>query len=203
MARPKGSKNKETEEAIVKEVSEVVEEYPDTVLEDVPEVVEVVEEEKIEILSKEKEEIVALRKKVADLEETKRLLESRKSGKSLEEYLKDPNFGTTSYLTINTVVGTDPNGRQIRNAQGLSAFPDLVDPVTGLNAAPDVGFDGPSNEKPYPGRKAADIVRNSKTEVPFEGKLTPIKDVIYQLRVRYFEKRNLADEMFLKQQKIA
>lgn len=136
-------------------------------------------------IEKEETEVEKLRKEVE-------YLRGQVNDAPFEEARKSKFFGTRMYISINRFEKTNPRNPNLvqYTPASLSVFPDFVDKVTGEQVAPDIGFDK--------NRKEADAWRNSDKEIIFEGEKAKVKDVIYLLQRRYFERRRNGDSEFLK-----
>jgi hypothetical protein len=191
MARPKGSVNK------IREITKTVDEFGNVQNEEIAEKEEIVPETEVDVfdIQAEREEIAkereALKQGMAELAELKNKYEI----KTLDECMKDKFYGSRVYLKINKSVSTDQNGRPLYVAANLSCFPDTINKRTGEYLAPDIGFDS---------REEADEFRNSKEKLTsYKGKLTPICDVIADLRNEYHRKRTEGDQRHIAQQNLS
>ncbi len=154
----------------------------------------------------QQEEFERLKQEVERLKKIEAELRSTERAKSVEELMKEnPYFGTRMYLKYAKQNGTDRHGMPIWVVYNISAFPDALDTFTNERLAPDLGFDGlgSQNEKPYPGRAAADKLRESNEEkVVYDGVEMGVKDAIHKMRLDYLQRRIKADEVFLRQKKL-
>jgi hypothetical protein len=140
-----------------------------------------------EVNKQEDDELAKLKKEVEEL----RIKAAKKSNETLEELMKDPLYGTTSYLTFHKKVEPDPlhPERKIYTTVSLSAFPDAINKNDGSQLAPDIGVDS---------REEADKLRASETiMVQHRGKYVSVKQAIQALRQEYYDKRKKADFDFL------
>jgi len=109
---------------------------------------------------------------------------------SFEDAIKDKHFGTRMYLTVTRSSHPDYRNPALMryNRAALSVFPDCVDKVSGIQVAPDIGFDN---------RKQADAMRQSDEIMDFEGDKIPIKDAVRIMQRRYFERKREGDRVYL------
>ena len=146
--------------------------------------------------------------RIAELETELAIMRGRittSTVQNLDELMKDPTFGTTSYIMV--PIGTDIRTKRSIMA-ALSVFPDLIDP----NQI-DVKTKRPKLMAPDHGisRREADTLRKSETimieitvvtnfETREEDFFTlSIKDAVRKKREEYLKKRLFGDKAHMKQ----